>query len=215
MLWSILISGIPERYHAAQPLLYSLLETQAVARMSDIELLYLMDNRRRPVGAKRNALLDISRGEYVSFIDDDDEVSPDYVRRIHDAMLQAKRTEQKVDVFCFNQRASLVQQGIVHECSYSLAHWKERKPDERRQLAPAYAVDGKTALPSTLLWTGPPAHTMVWRNEVISFVRFPETQFGEDVAWVDAVCERAKTEMQVGGEPLYYYRFDSERSATR
>ena len=72
MLWSILISAIPERFHTVQPLLFSLLETRSVARMPDIELCYLLDNKRRTVGAKRNALLDAARGEYVSFIDDDD-----------------------------------------------------------------------------------------------------------------------------------------------
>jgi glycosyltransferase involved in cell wall biosynthesis len=214
MLWSILICGVPERYHLIQPLLYSLLETQAVGRMSDIELLYLLDNKRRTVGAKRNALLAAANGEFISFIDDDDMVAPDYVKRIHDAMLQAKRSDMAPDVLCFGQRATLHPHGIVHECSYSLKHWKERPADSRRQLAPAPGPDGKP-LPNVLLWSGPPAHTMVWRRSAIGDARFPEQQFGEDVAWVDAVCERATSEMQLGGDPLYFYQFDQERSLTR
>ena len=213
-LWSILIAAIPERYHLMQPLLFSLLETQHVSRMSDVELVVFLDNKRRSVGEKRNALLDIANGEYISMIDDDDEVSPDYVRRVHDSLQQAKRTGKMPDVVCFGQRATLVQQGITHECTYSLACWRDRKPEERRQLAPAYDEKGAT-LPNVLLWTGPPSHTMAWRRDVIGDARFPETQFGEDVAWVDAVCERAKGEMQLGGAPLYFYKFDSERSATR
>ena len=141
MIWSILISGIPERFHTVQPLLYSLLETQAVGRMSDIELLYLLDNKRRTVGAKRNALLDVARGEFISFIDDDDTVAPDYVRRVHDAILQARRTDRLPDVICFGQRATLQPYGVTHECSYSLGHWRERPADSRRQLAPAPGPD--------------------------------------------------------------------------
>lgn len=214
MLWSILISGIPERFHTVQPLLYSLLETQAVGRMSDIELLYLLDNRRRSVGAKRNALLDAACGEFISFIDDDDMVAADYVKRIHDAILQARRTDVVPDVICFGQRASLQPHGITHECTYSLAHWRNRPADNRRQLAAAPGPDGQP-LPHTLLWSGPPAHTMCWRRALIGTTRFPEKQFGEDVAWVDVMCERATMELQLDGEPLYLYNFDEAKTATR
>lgn len=197
MIWSILICALPERYHTVQPLLYSLLETQGIARNPDIELLYLMDNRRRTVGAKRNALLDAARGDYVSFIDDDDAVAGDYVAKIV-GVLQRNRG---VDVVCFPQRATLAPSGIVHECRYSLAN-------KTRELKP-------TAQPNVFDWSGPPAHTQIWRRSIIGDIRFPECQFGEDVAWVDAVCARAASEVQIEGEPLYLYRFDAERSATR
>lgn len=39
MLWSILICGIPERYHSIHPLLRSLLEAQSVARRRQWEAL--------------------------------------------------------------------------------------------------------------------------------------------------------------------------------
>lgn len=214
MLWTILISAIPERFHLVQPLLYSLLEAQGVSRMSEVELLYLMDNRRRTVGAKRNDLLGIARGEYVSFVDDDDEVSPNYVPTLYKAIAHTRRSATPADVICFPQRAILQPHGITHECTYALAHWKDRKPEERRQLAPAQAPDG-AVLPATLNWSGPPAHTMVWRREIAISARFPEQQLGEDVAWVDKACEKAQTEMRIVGEPLYIYRFHEERTATR
>ena len=222
MLWTIAIAGIPERFHSCQPLLYSLLETQGVARLPDVECLYLLDNKRRTVGAKRNALLDMARGEYVSFIDDDDMVAADYVKRIHDAINQARRakvvmsdiTETLPDVICFGQRATLHPHGVTHECTYSLEHWRNRKPEDRRQLAPAPGPDGKP-LPNVLLWTGPPAHTQVWRRAILEGIRFPEQQFGEDVIWVDEACARASTEICLNGSPMYFYQFDAERSATR
>jgi len=208
MLWSILIPSIPERYHTAQGLLFSLLESQSIARMQDVELLVLMDNKRRSVGAKRNALLEMAQGEYVSFIDDDDEVATDYVQKIYRLIAKTRKEKTPADVICFPQRATLVNQGVVHECTYSLAHWKDREPDKRRQLAP-------TDKPNTLAWSGPPAHTMVWRREIAQSAKFPEKNFGEDVDWVDAVCEKAKTEIVLNGEALYLYNFDSERTATR
>ena len=214
MLWSILICGIPERYHSVQPLLLSLLESQSVARMPDVELIYLMDNRRRPVGAKRNDLLAMARGEYVSFVDDDDEVSPEYVKTIYQMIVRTRKSDSPADVICFPQRAILQPHNITHECTYSLAHWKDREPNARRVLSPAVSGNGEP-VPNVLNWTGPPAHTMVWRQEVLAGIKFPEQNFGEDVAFVDAACEKAKTEMVIEGNPLYFYKFSEEGSATR
>ena len=205
MLWSILICGVPERYHLAQPLLYSLLEKQSVARSPDIELLYLMDNRRMSVGAKRNLLLGAARGEYLSFIDDDDMVADDYVKRIYGAFAWCKKQAHTTDVVCFPQRATLVQEQVIHECRYSLTYAK-REP--KRVLA-------ATANPRVFNWTGPPAHTMIWRREIAQSARFPDKQFGEDCDWVDAVCARAETEYQIEGEPLYAYIYNSQTTATR
>jgi glycosyltransferase involved in cell wall biosynthesis len=208
LIWSILVCGIPERFHTVQPLLYSLMETQAVARMPDVELLYLLDSRRRSVGAKRNDLMAAARGEYVSFIDDDDEVAPDYVQRIYRTLVAARKQTPPVDVVCFRQRATLTPAGVIHDCTYSLAHWRSRPPEARRQLA-------MTPIPNTLAWSGPPAHTMVWRREVVGGIRFPEQNFGEDVGWVDAACARAASEVVLDGEPLYHYAFNEATTSTR
>lgn len=209
MLWSILICQIPERWHSSHGLLYSLLETQAVARRPEVELLALMDNRRRTVGEKRNALLSIAQGEYVSFIDDDDAVSPDYVQKIVAAIAHARKADPPIDVICFPQRATIGNTGGVHECRYSLSYFKDRPADQRRQLA-------GTGNPMVAAWSGPPAHTMVWRRALVKDIPFPDETFGEDVAWVDQACERAKTEMQIEApHPLYIYRFSDEGTMTR
>jgi len=208
MLWSILITAIPERFNTVQPLLFNLLETQGVIRNNEIELIYLLDNRRRTVGAKRNALLDMARGEYISQIDDDDAVAPTYVDTIYKAIARTRRSQPQADVICFPQRATLVQQGIIHECEYSIRYWKEREPEKRRMLE-------HTSQPNVSKWTGPPAHTMVWRSGIAKACQFPDKQFQEDTVWVDKCCALAVTEVQIAGEPLYFYRFDAARSATR
>lgn len=208
MLWSILIAGIPERYHSAHGLLHSLLEAQSVARMQDVELLYLLDNKRRSVGAKRNDLLDAANGEYLCFIDDDDAVATDYVQKIYNMISRTRKEDTPADVICFPQKCTIMPANVIHECSYSIMHWKDREPDARRKIVP-------TETPNTLAWSGPPAHTMVWRSEIAKAAKFPEQNFGEDVSWVDAVCERAKTEIVLNGEPLYHYNFNEATTATR
>lgn len=207
MLLSILIAAIPDRYHLAHGLLYSLLESQAVARRPDVELLYVMDNRRRSVGAKRNALLDMAKGDYVCFIDDDDMVATDYVQKITAAIAVGRKCVPPADVIVFPQRAT-IDGGVVHECTYSLDYFIQRPPEARRQLA-------QTPDPNVLQWTGPPAHTMAWRRGLLDGVRFEEKNFGEDTAWVDRACEKAVSELKIEGEPLYYYNFSSRNSATR
>jgi hypothetical protein len=56
---------------------------------------------------------------------------------------------------------------------------------------------------------------MVWRRDVVGDLKFPDKQFGEDVDWVDEACAHATMEMQLEGNPLYFYNFDSKRTATR
>lgn len=213
MLWSILIAGIPERYHSVQPLLHSLLEQQHVARISDTELLYFMDNRRRSVGSKRNTLLASASGEYISFIDDDDAVAVDYVDKLRRAISETRRSETPADVICFGQRATLKPHGVIHECTYSIKHWKEREPGKRRALEEARDDKG-AAIPNVLKWTGPPAHTMVWKRALLEGIRFQDRMFGEDTEFVDKACEKAVTELQIPST-LYFYNFDEAGSATR
>lgn len=51
-------------------------------RTSDVEILLLFDNRHLTLGAKRNFILDRAKGDYISFIDDDDDISDDYIQTL-------------------------------------------------------------------------------------------------------------------------------------
>lgn len=57
------------------------------------EILCLFDNKRRTIGAKRNAMLDIARGRFIMFVDDDDRVEPDYVQSVLQAILANPNTD--------------------------------------------------------------------------------------------------------------------------
>lgn len=45
----------------------------------EVEVLTFKDDGQRLTGTKRNVLVHQARGQYVSFVDDDDRVAPDYV----------------------------------------------------------------------------------------------------------------------------------------
>ena len=47
-----------------------------------VEIRILSDNKEMSVGEKRNKLINMAKGEYFSFIDDDDLVSEEYVDQV-------------------------------------------------------------------------------------------------------------------------------------
>jgi hypothetical protein len=191
--WSILIATVPSRIRTCYPDLLDVLQAQIGDR--PIEVLGLYDNKRRSVGAKRNALLSLANGYYVSFIDDDDLIAEDFIDRIHRAIdAQFGDIEHTpVDVMVYDQWCS--EDGAPpYRCKYGI-HLEYAR--------------------STTLWTGKPAHNMIWRHELVADLRFPNYNVGEDVDWCMAASSRAKTELRLDGEPLYFYNCRTDRSETR
>jgi glycosyltransferase involved in cell wall biosynthesis len=183
---SILICGIHERMDED-------LRTRigALSHDASVEVLYLADNRRMTVGRKRNILLSIAQGEWFTFVDDDDEVAPDYIERILHAIAQT------VDegVICFPQTCHHADTGEVEHCVYGLSLPYSKTGDQ---------------------WTGKPAHTQCWRTEAVNMVEFPEGNLGEDVGWVAKACQKVTKEYRIPDCPeLYFYKFDPAKSRTR
>lgn len=186
--WSILVATVPSRLRVVLPTLIEKLRTISGDR--PVEILWFGDNKWRCVGAKRNALLSLARGDYVSFFDDDDWPADDYVTRIHDAIVTYNR---EPDVICF-EHICTIDGGDPILCSYSVDL--------------EYSWTGPR-------WTGKPAHTCCWRRALIQDVRFPEANIGEDMDWVRTATARVENEVQLRGEPLYHYNCRADRSETR
>jgi Glycosyl transferase family 2 len=81
MKWSILILTMPERYAMLSRLMLRLMP-QLKGR-SDIEIIVRTFDSRFALGENRELLRNMSSGEYINFIDDDDLVSADYVAKIY------------------------------------------------------------------------------------------------------------------------------------
>ena len=79
---SILICTIIERKN----LLNRLLNILNKQKTDDVEVLVESDNKQISIGEKRNKLLNKAVGDYVAFIDDDDLVSDDYVKKVLQAI---------------------------------------------------------------------------------------------------------------------------------
>ncbi len=81
MKWSILILTQPSRASFLKRLL-DCLEPQ-VAACEGAEIRFRTFDNSMKLGANRQAMIDEAEGEYISFVDDDDCVSTQYVRKIY------------------------------------------------------------------------------------------------------------------------------------
>lgn len=85
-LWSILIPTLAYREEKFLRLLGTLLSLARQAPAA-VEVVALRNYGEKTISEYRQALLDDARGEFVSFVDDDDEVSPDYADSVVSALL--------------------------------------------------------------------------------------------------------------------------------
>ena len=180
---SILVPAITERMDKLKVLLERL-ELQATNL--PIEVLSFVDNRRRSIGLKRDALLLAARGKYVVFVDDDDWVADDYASKIYFA------TEGDPDVVTFDSESTL-----NGEEPFIVSMSLENKVNEQ-----AYKFGGK--------WQNikrPPWHVCAWRREISQHHRFPDINYGEDWKWVEKFIQYADSEVHIDAV-LHYYRYD-------
>jgi glycosyltransferase involved in cell wall biosynthesis len=145
----------------------------------------LFDNRARSIGAKRQSLVDIARGEYIAFVDDDDDVSEDYVERLLEA------TKTGADVITFRQRA--IYNGLESEVHFGINN-----------------QDGPFTPGGITLRA--PWHVCAWRRERVKDCLFAESNYGEDLAWCLQARRRARTAHHID-EVLHTYRHDASTTA--
>ena len=159
-----------------------------IERQNDLgqaEHLVLSDNRARTIGAKRQALVDIARGEYIAFVDDDDDISDEYVFEL------LRAAQSGADVITFHQRA--IYNGLESEVRFGVKH----------QDGP-YNTGGITLRA--------PWHVCAWRREAVCGCLFGESNYGEDLTWCKQARRRIKTGFHIP-KILHTYRHDAATTA--
>ena len=145
---------------------------------NEVKVLISKDNKQISTGAKRNFLLDSATYDYVSFIDDDDLVSEDYVEKILEAI------KSKPDVVGMEGIISFQKQGISRKFIHSLQydHW--------------FTKDN--------VYYRCPNHLSPVKRELALQARFPDVTVGEDHAYSKKLFPLLKTEIYIK-TPIYYY----------
>lgn len=186
---SVLVCGVPSRLKTKLANVFGELEKQASGRA--VEVICLLDNRSRTTGEKRNALLKVARGEYVTFVDDDDRVAQNYVEEI----LKATKTTPSPQVIVFDVSVSgyKASHGFPDRiCKYDVAFEDQDLPN---------------------LYKRKPNHLMVWQAVIARSVMFPDITRGEGDLWARRLLIRYKKLRQHRiAKTLYYYEYDPKLS---
>ena len=177
-IWSILIPSSGNRIEKYCITLIKELERQ-IGNL-DIELLVFYDNLNRTIGGKRNSLMHIARGDFISFIDDDDLISPNYISSIYEEI----EKDRNLDLVTFDMKLRVLGSDPV-----ICKHDPNVPP-------PGYMENG--------VWHGIPSHIMVWRCELVRSAAFPNKNFGEDYEWMTTVSSYVKNHKNID-KILYSY----------
>jgi glycosyltransferase involved in cell wall biosynthesis len=185
-LLSILTPAIPERLEQVRALSAEI-ENQIGTR--PVEHLVLMDNRRRSIGLKRDALLRAAGGDFVAFVDDDDWVSIHYIQELLHFCKKAT-----ADVITFRQEATI--DGALGTIEFRLGN-----PNQ-------YFAPGVTRKRNA--W-----HVCAWSRRLAIQSSFPDSNYGEDWAYAAKLCALPGLRESHIPKVLHYYKFDSCKSRAK
>jgi glycosyltransferase involved in cell wall biosynthesis len=175
---SILICNLQERAQSLARLLTQL-DRQTTDR---VEVLIETDNRQVPTGTKRNTLLARAQGAFTAFIDDDDMVSPSYVRDVLNAI------DSQPGVDCIGLKGIITFGG----------------PARRNPRPFVHSVRCKSWHEANGVYYRTPNHLNPIASRHSKVTPFLPIVHGEDKAWSDALRGLLKSEVMVK-EPLYFY----------
>lgn len=190
-IFSILILGVSDRITKLQNLFLKLEKQILDNNLKDeVEILALIDNKTRTVGSKRQSILDNSEGSFIAFLDDDDEISNDYIKEITDAI----KIHSNVDVISFNQEThinndppNIVYFGLQYENT------------EYMNGVPVYRK---------------PFHMCAWNSNIAKSVKFKNISLTEDWTWIEELCKIAKTEHHID-KILHYYLYNNKTTTSK
>jgi hypothetical protein len=178
MKWSILIPTIRGREKQLKNLLNYL---EDLIGDKEIEVLWLGDNKKRSIGFKRQSLLEVAKGKYISFVDDDEFISFDYVDEIYKRLIGH-------DVITFNSIATL--KNDHGEIDIGYIEMKMGNPME--QFKPRDTTKR------------PPFHCCVWKRDIALMSSFTNSNHGEDSDWLEGAVKYVVNDIHID-KYLHYY----------
>jgi len=196
--FSILMLSIPERIPSMTAAVQHLQEqADALGQGKAVEILVLLDNRSKSISEKRNDLLQMARGKYIAFLDDDDAVSKDYMSKILTAI-----DENDVDCISFNQWCSINGEPMDVEFGIGNPHGQLWRDED------GFLGDIKR----------PPYHMCLWRREIAQSEAFNPVygangQSSEDIDWLMRLYPKIQTEHHIE-DALHGYIYSSQTTTS-
>lgn len=182
MLLSILVCTVLERKQQFEEL-----KAEFERQIGDlpIEFLYEQDNKQISVGAKRQKLLERSKGRWIVFFDDDDFPEGWYVSEI----VEALKTEPDCLGYLIKMTTNLEREQV---CCHSLRYpeWKTN-------------VDGYDYVRNI-------THFNVCRRDIAIAIGFPDKRFGEDQVYSNGVTNLCQTEVFID-KFMFHYRYSNRQ----
>lgn len=183
MILSILVLTIDTRVDLFNKLYAELCKQVSTMNMQeDIELLVNYDNENS-IGTKRNDLLNAATGEYICYIDDDDEISATYIQDIISALDSKPDCVSLLGVITWDGRNAEM---FEHSIRYS-----------------AYATTTKI-----IKYERFPNHLNTIKSSIAKQFSFQEIDFGEDKDWATKIYNSGllKKEVRIN-KVLYFYKY--------
>ena len=182
MLLSLLIPTLEERRVNLERLLSKLhgqIEREGLTEQVEIRI--LCDNREQPTGVKRNALIEMALGEYVAFVDDDDDVCDNYFGLI----VAALQSHPEIDCL-----------GII-----GIVYFRHSHPHRF-----VHSLRYDHYFSKCGVYYRPPYILNPIRRSVAQQFKFVATNYAEDAEWAMRIARSGalRTEHFID-QPLYYY----------
>jgi hypothetical protein len=175
--WSILIPTLVERSKKFNHLVTSINEKrQRICPDLKIEFCISCDNREKSVGKKREELLKNAKGKYMSFVDDDDDLTDAY---FEDALACIRGDFQVCRL-----RGQMAQFTFTHSIDNTLSS--------------PMARDGE--------FLRPPNHLNIMVTDVANLIPFADAKRGEDLDWTIRLAKTCalKREYQSDSSRIHY-----------
>lgn len=186
MILSILVCSVTGRVNTFLPNIINKLHQQA-EQFEDVEIICLMDNKKIMLGDKRNEMVKLSCGKYVVFIDDDDDISDNYIETLYLA------AQSNVDIINFTVNVSLNAEPYK-PCFYSMDYESDYNLNESYHRLPN--------------------HIMCVKRELAIETLYPSIVRGEDAGYSKLLKPKLKSQL-ILDDVLYFYNFNQSTTETQ
>lgn len=183
---SILICSVFERSNTFLPSIWMQLRPQ-VTGLNNVEEICFMDDQKISIGEKRNKLIEAARGKYVVFVDDDDQITFDYIESL------LKAIKQNPDVICF-------------QIQYYHNNYACKKVIYSNTITNEYADEN--------YYYRRPNHLMCFKKDIAKSRKYKNISRGEDAEWSAGILHKLKHQIIIP-KVLYHYYFNTKTTLVK